>query len=984
MSPDRKHTRRLPATRPNAGMKIPAWKKLLFAAITVAILFVAVEIILSLLGVRPVLYDEDPYVGFSSYVPLFVEQTDPNGHKHMVTAKNKLRFFNPQQFAADKPAGTYRIFCAGGSTTFGRPYDDMTSFCGWLRAMLPKADPSRRWELINVGGVSYASYRVALLMEELVRYEPDLFIIYSGHNEFLEHRTYSRVIGTPAAVRGLGAILSRTRTFTAVKHAVNVTGKSPDVASDKPTYLPGEVETILESSAGPESYHRDAQLRQQVLSHYRYNLMRMVDIARSAGAKVILVTPAANLRHCSPFKSQHRDGLSNPQRNDWQSLFDRAGAAYSSGKWGEALSEIDEAIAIDDRYAHGHYLRGRILWELQRHDEAKQAFKRAMDEDVCPLRAPTSMLDIVAEVAGERNVPLVDFVAIIEATAEHATPGQEQFLDHAHPTIDGNRRLALALLDTMSDQGLVRPTSEWGDEQIGIVTREVEARLDVEAHGIALRNLARLFRWAGKFEEGRKVGLRALEMVPADAEAHFVVAANVLELGYLDEAARHYRRALELQPDYTKARASLADVLTKQGRFDEAIGQYRQALRTDPNYSHAYGNLGVAMSAKGELDEAVRHFRRALQIEPGYTEAHNSLGTVLVAQGKLNEAANHFRLALQTRPHYAHAGYNLASVLRSQGRFDEAIEQFQQILRARPDYVYAYCGLGITFQTVGRLDEAAGCYRQALAIDPNYAEAHANLGDVLSGQGNAAEAIEHYRRSLQADPNYAQAHCNLGVALSAQGELQEAAEHFRQALRADPYHAEAHNNLGSLLLAFGQSDEAINHFRQALQTDSGENRAQRANARRQYGVRLGAAVNRYSRNLRPAPDYARIHHNLGRSLVRAGDLAEALEHFQKAADLKPDWPTALNDAAKISATHPDPNVRNADEAIRFAERAAELTKHQSIPVLDTLALAYAAAGRFDRAVTTIETAVTLASAAQAETQIAYLRKKLELYKQAKF
>jgi len=983
MSPDGKHTRTPRVDRPNAELKIPASKKLLFTAITVAVLFAAAEIVLSLVGVRPVLYDEDPYVGFSSYVPLFVEQTDSSGQKHMVTARNKLRFFNPQQFAADKPAGTYRIFCAGGSTTFGRPYDDMTSFCGWLRAMLPKADPLRRWELINVGGVSYASYRVALLMEELVRYEPDLFIIYTGHNEFLEHRTYGRVIGTPAAVRGLGAILSRTRTFTAVKHAVDAAGRRSDVAADKRTYLPGEVETILESSAGPESYHRDVELREQVLSHYRYNLMRMVDIARSVGAEVILVTPASNLRHCSPFKSQHRDGLSSLQRNNWQSLFGRAGAAYAAGKWNEALSEIDEAIALDDRYAHGHYLRGRILWELQRHVEAKKAFTRAMDEDVCPLRAPTSMLDIVAEVAAERNVPLVDFVAIIEAMAEHATPGQEQFLDHAHPTIDGNRRLALALLDTMIARRVVRPASEWGDDLIEKVTREVEARVDVEAHGIALRNLARLFRWAGKFEEGRKLGLRALEMVPTDAETHFVLAANVMELGYMDEAIRHYRQALELQPDYTKARASLADVLAKQGRFDEAIGQYRQALRTDPNYSHAYGNLGVAMSAKGELDEAVRHFRHALQIEPGYTEAHNSLGTVLVAQGKLDEAVNHFRLALQTRPHYAHARYNLGSVLRSQGRFDEAIDEFEQILRARPDYVYAYCGLGMTFQNVGRLDEAAGCYRQALEIEPDYAEAHANLGDVLSGQGNSAEAIEHYRRSLKADPNYAQAHCNLGVALSAKGERQEAAEHFRQALQTDPYYAEAHNNLGSLLLAFGQPDEAIEHFRHALQTGSDDRRTQRPNVERQYGVRLGAAVNRYSRELRPAPDYARIHHNLGRALVRTGDLAEALGHFQKAADIKPNWPTALNDAAKISATHPDPNVRNADDAIRLAERAAELTGHQSVAVLDTLALAYAAAGRFDRAVATIETAITLASAAQAETQVGYLRKKLELYKQAK-
>jgi tetratricopeptide (TPR) repeat protein len=958
-------------------------KKVLFAAITVAALFAAVEVVLMVLGVSPVLYDEDPYVGFSSYVPLFVEQTDPNGQKYMVTAKNKLKLFNPQQFAADKPSGTYRIFCAGGSTTFGRPYDDMTSFCGWLRAMLPKADPSRRWELINVGGVSYASYRVALLMEELVRYEPDLFIIYSGHNEFLEHRTYSRVIGTPAAMRGLGAVVSRTRMYTAVKHAVDIMRESSDAAAGQRTYLPGEVETILQSSAGPESYHRDAELREKVLDHYRYNLMRMVDIARSVGAEVILVTPASNLRHCSPFKSQHRDGLSNLERRSWQAQFDRAGKDYAGGRWDEALAAIDKAIDIDDRHAHGHYRRGRILWELQRYDKAKAAFKRAMDEDVCALRAPTPMLDIIAEVAGERNVPLVDFVEIVEGLAEHATPGQEQFLDHAHPTIEGNRRLALALLDTMDARGIVRPAGEWGDELIDEVARKVEARLDVEAHGIALRNLARLFRWAGKFEEGRKLGLRALEMVPSDAEAHFVVAANVLELGYMDEAIRHYRQALELQADYARARGGLGDALTKQGRFDEAIGEYRRALSADPNYSHAYGNLGVAMSAKGELGEAVGYFQRALEIEPKYADAHNSLGTVLVAQGKFEEATEHFRRALEIRPHYAHARYNLASVLRSQGRFDEASDQFRQILRTRPDYVYAYCGLGLALQAQGKLGEAIDSYRQALEVEPDYAEAHANLGDVLSGQGKTDEAIEHYRQSLAADPNYAQAHCNLGVALAAKREFQEAAVHFRQALRVDPYYAEAHNNLGSLLLAFGQPDEAISHFRRALQTGTERQQTLRPGAGRRAEVGLGQAINRYSQALRRAPDYARIHHNLGRALARAGDLAEALAHYRRAADLKPDWPVALNDAAKIMATHSDSEIRNVDEAIRFAERAAELTARQNVSILDTLALAYAGAGQFDQAVKTIETAIALASATQAGSRVDYLRKKLELYRQAR-
>ena len=99
--------------------------------------------------------------------------------------------------------------------------------------------------------------------------------------------------------------------------------------------------------------------------------------------------------------------------------------------------------------------------------------------------------------------------------------------------------------------------------------------------------------------------------------------------------------------------------------------------------------------------------------------------------------------------------------------------------------------------------------------------------------------------------------------------------------------------------------------------------------------------------------------------------------------LEPDNLAALNSVAWILATHPDPKLRDANQAIEFAERAAELTRYQNAAVLDTLAAAYAAAGQFDRAVTTAQTALELASAAQNEQLANHIRKQLELYKQAK-
>ena len=59
------------------------------------------------------------------------------------------------------------------------------------------ADPTPHWEVINAGLLSYGSYRVAMVMEELITYEPDLFIVYTGHNEFLERRTYKEIIAAP-------------------------------------------------------------------------------------------------------------------------------------------------------------------------------------------------------------------------------------------------------------------------------------------------------------------------------------------------------------------------------------------------------------------------------------------------------------------------------------------------------------------------------------------------------------------------------------------------------------------------------------------------------------------------------------------------------------------------------------------------------------------------------------------------------------------
>jgi tetratricopeptide (TPR) repeat protein len=618
--------------------------------VLVCVLFFGVlEAVLAVAGFKPVLYERDPYVGFAGSVPLFVKVKSASGEEVYVTAKNKTDTFNPQQFPATKAKNAFRIFCMGGSTTYGHPYRDPTSFCGWLRASLPKADPSRDWQLINCGGISYASYREALLMEELVKYQPDLFIVLSGQNEFLEHRTYSQIITMPPAVRGLAGLAAHTRVFAAVKAATDRLKSRPRDPSNV-SVLAGEVKPLLEGGVGLEVYHRDDELTERIVEHFRFNLARMVDIAHSVGAKVIFVTPPSNLRDCSPFKSENRVELGEAEIRRWQGLMSAAERAYTAQDWSGVLSVIDQANAIDGRFAMAHYLRGHALWELGRFAEAKDAFVRAKDEDVCPLRALTSIVDGVRQVASQRNVPLVDFVQMVDQLSEHQTPGDDWFLDHVHPTIEGNRRLALSLIDVMTRNGFAHPLSTWNEASANDVKRDVEGRLDRKAHGSALLSVARVMSWAEKYEDAYRASLRAEALSPDDASIQCELAKDAVRVGRVDEGISHFRRALELDQNTFDARLGLSLALASKGQLEEAISQCRAGLKLAPTYPPLHSNLAVLLSRAGRTDEAIQESREAVRLSPYYAEAHGNLAWLLMSNGQPTEALAEFREADRLKP----------------------------------------------------------------------------------------------------------------------------------------------------------------------------------------------------------------------------------------------------------------------------------------------------------------------------------------------
>ena len=683
-------------------------------AVGVTVLFfLLLEGILAMAGVEPRLYAEDPFVGFTSTSPLFVKDVDAEGRRVYRTADNKKRLFNSQSFPAEKSDGTIRIFCVGGSTTFGRPFDDATSFCGWLRELLPEVDPSHRWEVINAGGVSYASYRVALLMEELVGYEPDMFVVYSGQNEFLEARTYSGIIGMPPAVRGLGALTARTRLYTALGGVIeSVRSGGKEVAPV--TTLSDDVITRLDASIGPDDYHRDDAQRQQVIDHYRFNLTRMTEIAGSVGAGVHLVVPACNLEHCTPFKSEHAEGLDSDGEVRWNEAMAKTRQAVVDGDVEAALRHLEEAREIDPHHAAGLFAVGTFLVQAGRFDEARVAFEQARDEDVCPLRILGEMGGVVREVASDRGLGLTDFESIVDLRAANGIPGSDIFLDHVHPTIEGNGLLARSILDDLIENAVVTPSAEWDEAVFEAVGDRITAGIDDADRALALTKLSKVLGWAGKIQDAWRLAQQAVQLAPTDSTVQYQAGLTAQLLGQPEEAIIHYRNAITIQPDVDLPRQNLGVLLQQQGDFDGAVEQFRAAkenARDRKTVESNRLNLGDALLGQGfiryrqgRIPEAIDCFEESNQLIPGRADTLGRLGQAQLAARQVPQAVASLERAFQLAPADGMLLNRLAVAYVSAGRMDDAATAWRRALRMSPELMDAPDALPRVLAAAGRPD----------------------------------------------------------------------------------------------------------------------------------------------------------------------------------------------------------------------------------------------------------------------------------------
>lgn len=365
--------------------------------------------------------------------------------------------------------------------------------------------------------------------------------------------------------------------------------------------------------------------------------------------------------------------------------------------------------------------------------------------------------------------------------------------------------------------------------------------------------------------------------------------------------------------------------------------------------------LAAMLAERGFLEEALEYARQEkLTHDEGYPELLSRVGRERLRENNAQAALTLFAEAHRLRPDQADSHYNLAIALAELEQRQQAIEHLRQAIRIDPNDFQSHNNLGNLLLQSGAEDLAIERYRSALALEPDLADVHYNLANVLLQRKDYDEAKAHYEQAIRIDPGHAHAHHNLGTIEAARGNTEPALQAFRMAVRLHPGYGQAHYNLANLLMAVGSSEDAVKQYRLALDTSGGQTDAQKA----------------------------RIHHSLGGALAAQRQWSDALLHLRKAVEDSPGAPTYKKSLAWVLATNPA-GLGDAAETVQLAEEAAEATKRRSAHVLDTLAAAYAAAGKYDQAAATAQEAARLARQANDDRHVEKIRKRWELYRQSK-
>ena len=347
----------------------------------------------------------------------------------------------------------------------------------------------------------------------------------------------------------------------------------------------------------------------------------------------------------------------------------------------------------------------------------------------------------------------------------------------------------------------------------------------------------------------------------------------------------------------------------KIGQYEVALSCYKKALDLDPNQSDAHNLTADIHHRLGNNLKALYHANLAVSANR-IAQFLNTRGMVFIGMRKFDEALADLKAAIKYEPKRLDTLNNLGIVYRSLKQYKKASECIDSALLMAPDFLDAWVTLGTIRQDTGDYDGALVAFQSALALDSQHLMATENITKLYYCMDNFAEVINFANKAELLGCKNLEIYFSWAHSLIQKNLLQDAANILFRGLEGKP--DISYSNLETLLLndiffkvlhdccqffvaVVGNSDAALQMYDKSIQ----------------YAPKVAHAlwVNRGSicfslqlinesircnvEAIKSNPQQIWAYNNLGVSYIDQDDSKSAIEQFEKALTIQPNFAISL-------------------------------------------------------------------------------------------
>lgn len=581
----------------------------------------------------------------------------------------------------------------------------------------------------------------------------------------------------------------------------------------------------------------------------------------------------------------------------WNADFfkDLALVSEAKGEFETALSYADLSAKIDPSNAQACVVRGWILLDLGREDEAVEMFLLAYELNPQNHAANNALAKHYAAKEPEKALGFAD-------RALEAMPGEGRYHETKSKILarTGNLDGAIGCLDAAMLASPYEAEYPFAKGELLMLQEKEIAASAMFRKALALndRHIPSLNRLAKLYEQSQPdlalAYVNTICTIETENTAAKLEKAKLLQrLGENKAAEQLYQMLMELEPRNAEALAGMGAL----------------ALFEDPTAAVCWFGRAIACA---ESDEKLYEYRM------GKGRAHEELG-------QKKEAAKEYKAAASLDRKKAAPLARLAFLLEETSP-REAEGYFERAVSLAPDNALYMAALAELIFKRGDYSRAKEVLLEASRLDPANPRLHIMLGRLLEQGGNAASALEHYRTAASLAPQEqetAPAYASIAK-LIMDSDPGSALLHINSAVSLAPESAEYCHLKGKILMALGENRQALIALRDSLKADSKNPELLGEIAQLLEPDSPNLAMYYLNRAVELEPKNSQYISARAEMLVRVGEGDKALPQFEAVLRRDPKDHRALFGMARcLEKTNPARALEFIDKAIAANSDLAE-------------------------------------------------------------